>query len=77
MTIMYESINAKAYLKAQFKIVNKLLEGEISQENMEQDLKELFQKQKVKVVKRISLLPEKSYLISSPLKHKPNLLSLG
>jgi len=77
MCILYEGVNAKTYLKAQNEIIDELLAGKINAEQMKGSLFTLFNKYGKNVKKRIDKLPEKARLISSPLKHKPALLSLG
>ncbi len=77
MTILYEGVNAKTYLKAQNEIISELLTGNINVEKMKASLLALFDKYAKNIKKRINMLPEKSRLIRSPLKHKPKMLSLG
>jgi len=77
MTILYEGVNAKTYLKAQNEIISELLAGNINVEKMKESLLTLFNKHAKNVKKRINILPEKARLISSPLKHKPKMLSLA
>ena len=77
MTLLYEGVNAKNYLKSQHEILTELIAGNINVQEMKVSLLALFNKHEKNVKKRIDMLPKKARLISSPLKHKPKLLSLG
>jgi len=77
MTILYESVNAKSYLKLQSEIFIEYLSGKTNSQQMEASMLMLFKKHEKNINKRIDKLPKKAQLISSPLKHKPKMLSLG
>ncbi len=77
MTILYESVNAKSYLKLQNEIFTEYLSEKTNAKEMENSMLMLFKKYEKIVYKRIDKLPKKAQLISSPLKHKPNILSLA
>ena len=77
MTILYESVNAESYLTAQKEIFSGYMVGKINAQEMEVSLLTLFKKHEKNINKRINDLPEKAQLISSPLKHKPKMLSLA
>jgi len=77
MTILYESVDPQSYLTEQKEIFSGYMLGKTNAQEMEVSLLTLFKRHEKIVNKRIDELPVKARLIRSPLKHKPNMLSLA